>query len=44
MEPRVPVGTPDHSCLRLPILKATSLACYSTWKLAVDLKVAESGK
>ena len=44
MEPQLPVETPDHSCLRLPILKATSLAWYSIWKRAVVLKVAESGK
>ena len=46
MGPRLPVETPEHSCQRLPIPKATSLACYSIWRLAVDLnlKFAESGE
>ena len=42
--PRLPVKTPEHRCQRLPIPKATSLACYNMWKLVVDLKLAKSGK
>ena len=38
------VETLEHSCQRLPIPKAMSLAGYSIWKLAIDLKLAESGK
>ena len=31
----MPVETPEHSRQRSPIPKATSLACYSIWKLDV---------
>ena len=42
--PWLPVETLEHSCQWLPIPKAMSLACYSIWKLAIDLKLAQSGK
>ena len=40
MGPRLPVETLEHSCQRLPIPKAMSLACDSIRKLAVEIKIS----